>query len=81
MNKFGLFSILTVLSSILLFFILRGSNADLFLIIVIQGCLSLLGIIFAVVSKKRVPGIIGVVSNSAVLVFAFFLLLAKGIGG
>jgi hypothetical protein len=81
MNKFGMFSILTVLSSVLIFFVLRGPNADLSLIIFTLGLLSLLGIIFAVISQKWLSGIIGVLTNGVVLVFAFFLLLAKGIGG
>lgn len=52
MNKFGLLSLLMVLISVCLFFILRGPNADLSLAIYILGSLSLLGIIFAVISKK-----------------------------
>jgi len=79
MNKFGIFSILMVLISVLIFFILRGPNANLSLAIIILGSLSLLGIIFAIISKRWISGIIGVLSNGAVLVFVFFLLLAKGI--
>jgi len=81
MNKFGIFSILMVLISVLIFFILRGPNANLSLAIIILGSLSLLGIIFAIISKRWISGIIGVLSNGAVLVFVFFLLLAKGIAG
>jgi len=79
MNKFGIFSILMVLISVLIFFILRGPNANLSLAIIILGSLSLLGIIFAIFSKRWISGIIGVLSNGAVLVFVFFLMLAKGI--
>jgi hypothetical protein len=79
LNKYGVFSILMVLSSILMFFILRGPNADLSLVIIILGTLSLLGIIFAIISKRWLSGVIGVLSNGAVLVFVFFLLLALGI--
>ncbi|AZU62417.1 hypothetical protein [Neobacillus mesonae] len=81
MNKFGVLSILMVLISVLMFFILRGPNADLPLIIIILGSLSLLGIIFAVISKKWLSGVIGVLSNGAVLVCVFFILLAYGIAG
>jgi len=81
MNKFGIFSILMVLISVLIFFILRGPNANLSLAIIILGSLSLLGIIFAIFSKRWISGIIGVLSNGAVLVFVFFLMLAKGIAG
>ncbi|WP_066399716.1 hypothetical protein [Neobacillus mesonae] len=81
MNKFGVLSILMVLISVLMFFILRGPNADLPLIIIILGSLSLLGIIFAVISKNWLSGVIGVLSNGAVLVCVFFILLAYGIAG
>ncbi|WP_312472271.1 hypothetical protein [Neobacillus sp.] len=81
MNKFGVLSILMVLISVLMFFILRGPNRDLPLIIIILGSLSLLGIIFAVISKRWLSGAIGVLSNGAVLVCVYFLLLAYGIAG
>ncbi|WHY77273.1 hypothetical protein QNH20_24900 [Neobacillus sp. WH10] len=79
MNKFGVLSILMVLISVLTFFILRGPNADLPLIIIILGSLSLLGIIFAVISKRWLSGVIGVLFNGAVLVSVYFLFLAYGI--
>jgi uncharacterized membrane protein len=81
MNKFGVLSLLMVLISVCLFFILRGPNANLSLAIYILGSLSLLGIIFAVISKKWLSGTVGVLSNGVVLVFVFLLMLAKGIGG
>ncbi|MGF3103038.1 hypothetical protein [Rossellomorea sp. DUT-2] len=81
MNKYGLLSALMVLISATVFLILRGPNADLSLAITILGILSVLGIVFAVISKKWLSGIIGLLTNGAVLIFAFFLLLAKGIGG
>lgn len=81
MNKFGVFSILMALCSIIAFFILRGPNADLSLAIILLGSLSVLGIIFAVISKQWLSRLIGILSNGTVLVFVSFLLLAKGIGG
>ena len=81
MNKYGYLSILMVVISTLTFFILRGPNADLSIIIVILGTLSSLGILFALISKKWLSGTIGVLLNAFVLVFVYFLLLAKGIGG
>lgn len=81
MNKFGVYSILMVLLSILTFFILKGPDADLTIGVFVFGILSLLGILFAVMSKKWLAGIIGVLSNGVVFVFALLLLLAKGIGG
>ena len=81
MNKWGIFSLLTVAASIISFFILREPNADLPLAIIILGSLSLLGIIFAVISKRWLSGVIGVLLNGTVLVCVYFLLLAYGIAG
>lgn len=81
MNKFGVLSILMALISVLVFFVLRGPNADLLLIGIILGALSLFGIIFAVISKRWLSGIIGVLCNSVVGVSAYFILLAYGIAG
>ncbi|MGM0844960.1 MAG: hypothetical protein ACQEUT_08280 [Bacillota bacterium] len=81
MNKYGFLSILMVVFNITAFLILRGPNADLTLGIIILGIFSVIGIVFAAISKKWLSGIIGVLSNGAVLIFVFLLLLAKGIGG
>lgn len=75
------FSCLMFLASICSFFILRGPNANLTLIITILAILSLLGIIFAIASKNWLFGIVGTVLNGVILVLVYFLLLAKGIGG
>ncbi|ACK61888.1 conserved hypothetical protein [Bacillus cereus B4264] len=69
------------LASIFSFFILRGPNANLTLIISILDILSLLGIIFAIASKNWLFGIVGTALNGVILVLVYFLLLAKGIGG
>ncbi|WP_212936345.1 hypothetical protein [Bacillus hominis] len=79
--KLGTFSFLTFIASICSFFILRGPNTNLTLIIAILGILSLLGIIFAIASKNWLFGIVGTALNGVILVFVYFLLLAKGIGG
>ncbi|AXO92866.1 hypothetical protein C3496_16540 [Bacillus anthracis] len=81
MYRFFGFSCLMFLASICSFFILRGPNANLTLVISILGILSLLGIIFAIASKNWLFGIIGTVLNGLILVVVYFLLLAKGIGG
>ncbi|MGN4717855.1 hypothetical protein ACTFQ7_18755 [Bacillus cereus group sp. MYBK226-2] len=81
MYRFFGFSCLMFLASICSFFILRGPNANLTLVISILGILSLLGIIFAIESKNWLFGIIGTVLNGLILVVVYFLLLAKGIGG
>ncbi|WP_305163788.1 hypothetical protein [Bacillus wiedmannii] len=41
----------------------------------------LLGIIFAIASKNWLFGIVGTALNAVILVFVYFLSLAKGIGG
>ncbi|EPC8420950.1 hypothetical protein COM04_07895 [Bacillus wiedmannii] len=75
------FSCLMFLASICSFFILRGPNANLTLIIAILAILSLLGILFAIASKNWLFGIVGTALNGVILVVVYFLLLAKGIGG
>ncbi len=62
-----------------LFHILRGPNANLTLSISVFTVLSVLGIIFAIVSRKLWFVITGIILNGAVLIFAYFLLLAAGI--
>ncbi|MBW3493715.1 hypothetical protein [Bacillus sp. FDAARGOS_1420] len=79
--KVGTFSFLTFIASICSFFILRGPNANLTLIIAILVILSLLGIIFAIASKNWLFKIVGTALNGVILVFVYFLSLAKGIGG
>ncbi|HDR7718170.1 hypothetical protein VSY18_10590 [Bacillus albus] len=81
MYKLFGFSCLMFLASICSFFILKGLNANLTLIIAILSILSLLGIIFAIASKNWLFGIGGTVLNGVILVVVYFLLLAKGIGG
>jgi len=58
---------------------MRGPNANLMWIIGVFTGLSILGITFAIASKKLWFVITGIVLNGAVLVIAFFLLLAIGI--
>lgn len=81
MYKLGAFSFLTFIASVCSFFILRGPNANLMLIIAILSILSLLGIIFAIASKNWLFRIVGTALNGVILVVVYFLLLAKGIGG
>ncbi|MGF9767608.1 hypothetical protein [Bacillus albus] len=79
--KLGTFSFLTFIASVCSFFILRGPHANLTLVISILVILSLLGIIFAIASKNWLFGIVGTALNGVILVFVYFLSLAKGIGG
>lgn len=84
----GILSILPVIVSIIVFLKLRGPNADVYFIITIFSILSIIGIILAVISswmsKRRISklliGLVGLTANLAVLVVAFLLLLAMGIG-
>jgi len=78
-NILGLLSILTVIISVVFFFIMRGPNANLTLGISVFTVLSVLGIIFAIISKKVWFVIIGIVLNGTVLIIAYLLLLAVGI--
>lgn len=81
MNKYGVLSISMAVISVIVFFIVRGPNADLTLAIVLLGSLSLLGLIFAIISKRWLSGTIGVLANGVVLIFVLFLVLARGIAG
>ncbi|WP_433773735.1 hypothetical protein [Bacillus wiedmannii] len=81
MYRFFGFSCLMFIASVCSFFILRGPNANLTLIIAILSILSLLGIIFAIASKNWLFGIVGTALNGVILVVVYFLLIAKGVGG
>ncbi|HLQ97527.1 MAG TPA: hypothetical protein VK135_02435 [Candidatus Dormibacteraeota bacterium] len=70
---------LTALFNIIFFFLLRGPRASLLLGMTSFTVLSILGIIFAVNSKKKGFIVLGIILNGLVLVFACFLLLAIGI--
>ncbi|MBH9966101.1 hypothetical protein [[Bacillus] enclensis] len=72
-------SIVTVLISIIFFLIIRGPNANVTLGISVFTILSVLGIIFAIASKKLWFILTGIIVNGAVVVFAYFLLLTMGI--
>ena len=84
----GILSILPVIVSIIFFYTQRGQNADIYLGITIFSVLSIIGIILAAISlwmsKRRISklliGLVGLIANLAVLVIAFLLLLAMGIG-
>ncbi|MDU9693989.1 hypothetical protein O0Q50_22670 [Priestia aryabhattai] len=81
MNKFGLLSIAMVLVNVIYFFTTRGPNVNLTTTIYILGFLSLLGIIFALISKRWTYGVLGVLTNGLILVFTFFLIIGNGIAG
>ena len=82
-NFLGVSSIFPVLLSMIIFFVLRGPNADIYFNVTIYTVLSIIGLILAIVSaiiaKKRSIGVIGIITNIGVLICAFLLLLAMGI--
>lgn len=82
-NILGISSIITVIISIIIFFIDRGPNADIYFIIKIFGAFSIIGILLAVfswvISKRVVYLIIGILGNGLVLAYGFLLLIAMGI--
>ncbi len=82
-NVLGITSIVLVVISIIVFYIERGPNADIYFIINIYGILSILGILFAIfswlMSKRLILPIIGLIGNVVILAVAYLLLLAMGI--
>lgn len=79
MNKRGLISLVMVVISIVMFLLMRGPDANVYAGIIIFSLLSIIGIIFAILSKHWVPMTIGLILNGGVLIFTFLLLLATGI--
>lgn len=79
----GIGSLLCIVLYVISFFVMRGPDVDIYLIISLGGVLSLLGIVFAIVStvllKRFVYLVIGLLGNGAVLACSFLLLLAMGI--
>ncbi|WP_338472595.1 hypothetical protein R4Z10_07600 [Niallia sp. XMNu-256] len=79
----GISSILPAIISILIFFITRGPDADIYFDITIYGTLSIIGILLAIfswtMSKRIILLMIGLIGNGFVLFCTFLLLLAMGI--
>jgi len=79
-NIFAALSIWAVVVGIIFIFIINKPNINLTLVITELTLISISGIIFAILSKKRWFIITGIILNGGVLVFTYFLLLAVGIG-
>jgi len=83
-NILGVVSLLPIIISIIIFYIERGPNADIDFVVTIYLGLSMVGILFAVFSclmtKRFFLLMISLIGNGAVLVVAFLLRLAIGIG-
>lgn len=79
----GFMSLLPLIISFIIFYIERGPNADVYLLINVGGISAIIGILFAVLSwvmaKRLFIPIIGILANSFILVYVFLLLLAMGI--
>ena len=80
MNKFGVISLLMFISSMIAFYVMRGPNADMYVGIKIFSVLSIVGILFALMSRNKLWILIGGILNVCILVISFLLLLAMGIG-
>lgn len=86
-NKVGKFlgvvSIMTIIINLIIFFIQRGPDADTYFFITVFGILSIIGVVSAILSfwfsRNLIIFIIGLLGNSAILIFIYFLLLAMGI--
>lgn len=74
----GALSILTAAISIIFFFIIRGPHINTTLFASVLTVLSVLGIIFAITSKKIWFIGAGIILNGAVLVFVGMVLFAIG---
>lgn len=76
---------LPVIISVKVFYILRGPDVNLHVIITVYSILSVAGILLAILSwlmaKRWLLLLISLVGNGFVLVVAYFLQLAMGIGG
>ncbi|MDQ0427193.1 membrane-associated HD superfamily phosphohydrolase [Planomicrobium stackebrandtii] len=79
MNIFGLLSLLMFVISVTAFLIMRGPDGDIYLTIIVLSTLSVIGVLFAVLSKQLLWKVLGIVVNLIPLLFAFLLLFAMGI--
>ncbi|WP_223636785.1 hypothetical protein [Planococcus sp. 4-30] len=52
MNKFGLLSLLMFVVSLVAFFTMRGPDGDIYLTIIVLSTLSVIGLLFAALSKQ-----------------------------
>lgn len=81
-NILGVLSLLTVLLSIVFSLInsfVTGPNVNMALDVKVITVLSVFGLFFAIVSKKLWFIVTGILLNGAVLIVAYYLLLAIGI--
>lgn len=78
-NRNGVISISMGIISIILFFLLRGPDADLMMIVPLLASLSAIGIIFAILSRRWLWCIVGAFLNGLIFAVSALLFLAYGI--
>lgn len=79
----GIIPILTVITSILLYFIQSGPNANIYSIVLLYHILSIIGILLSIfsylMSNRFILFITGLIGNGFVLIAAYYLIFAAGI--
>lgn len=78
-NRNGFISISAAIIGIALFFLSRGPDTDLMKIVALLGALSIIGIIYAILSKQWLWCLAGALLNGFIFAIAFLLLIAYGI--
>lgn len=76
---FGALSLLTVLFSIIFYFIVKSGEFSTTFSITIFSVASLLGIIFAIITKRIETILIGVTLNVGMILIILFLVLSVGL--
>lgn len=80
----GILSIAIVIVNIMIFFIVRGPNVDLYALVLTYTILSVIGIILAitsfVISRRILLLAFAIIGNGFVLVISYFLAIAVGFG-
>ena len=78
-NRNGIISITAAIISIALFFLLRGPDTNLMTIVPLLAALSIIGIIYAILSKQWLWCLAGALLNGFIFAIAFLLLIAYGV--
>lgn len=84
-NTLAIGSLVALVANIIVFFVMRGPNANTFLGLTIFGSLSIIGIALAVgsylITKRNIlVSLFGLLGNTFVLGGAFLLLISTGLG-
>lgn len=83
-NILGIVALVPIIINILIFYLLRGPDADIYVMIAVYAVLSIIGFVLAIrswfMSRRLILLIFGLLGNALVLGVASLLLLAMGIG-